>query len=67
MLLILQPDDVPAEEERDKHVLMTVQPRIAAGSLAFTEIPAGMLDHSGSFSGGAAKEIGGDWVEGHCG
>ena len=57
MLLILQPDDVPAEEERDKHVLMTIQPRIAAGSLAFAEIPAGMLDDSGSFSGGAAKEI----------
>lgn len=57
MLLILQPDDVPEAEERDKHVLMTVQPRIAAGSLAFAEIPAGMLDDSGTFSGGAAKEI----------
>ena len=57
MLLILQPDDVPADEERDKHVLMTIQPRIAAGSLGFAEIPAGMLDDSGSFSGAAAKEI----------
>lgn len=36
---------------------MTVQPRIPAGSLAFAEIPAGMLDDSGSFAGGAAKEI----------
>ena len=36
---------------------MTVQPRIPAGSLAFPEIPAGMLDGSGNFAGGAAKEI----------
>ena len=57
MLLILQPDDVPADSEKDKHVLMTIQPRIAAGSLSFAEIPAGMLDDSASFSGGAAEEI----------
>lgn len=57
MLLILQPDDVPEQSEDDKHVLLTVQPRIAAGSLAFAEIPAGMLDDAGSFAGGAAKEI----------
>lgn len=36
---------------------MTLQPRVPAGSLAFAEIPAGMLDDSGSFAGGAAKEI----------
>lgn len=35
---------------------MTVQPRVAAGSLAFTEIPAGMLD-GGSLKGAAANEI----------
>jgi 8-oxo-dGTP pyrophosphatase MutT (NUDIX family) len=35
---------------------LTIQPRIAAGSLAFTEIPAGMLD-DGTFKGTAAKEI----------
>ena len=57
MLLILQPDDVPAGEEKDKHVLLAIQPRLAAGSLSFAEIPAGMLDDAGSFSGGAAKEI----------
>ena len=57
MLLILQPDDVPANEERDKHVLMTIQPQIAAGSLSFAELPAGMLDDSATFSGGTAKEI----------
>jgi ADP-sugar diphosphatase len=36
---------------------LTVQPRIAAGSLAFTEIPAGMLDGDTKFAGKAAKEI----------
>lgn len=57
MLLILQPDDIPKENEEEKYVILTTQPRIAAGSLAFTEIPAGMLDDAGTFSGGAAKEI----------
>ncbi|KAK8253430.1 hypothetical protein IWZ00DRAFT_467152 [Phyllosticta capitalensis] len=57
MLLILQPDDVPAYSETDKHVLLTIQPRIPAGSLAFAELPAGMLDDSGTFGGAAAKEI----------
>lgn len=55
--LILQPDDVPADSETDKHVLLTIQPRIPAGSLAFAELPAGMLDDSGSFGGAAAEEI----------
>ncbi|RAH81840.1 hypothetical protein BO86DRAFT_419075 [Aspergillus japonicus CBS 114.51] len=57
MLLILQPDDVPPSNEDEKRVILTIQPRIPAGSLAFTEIPAGMLDDSGSFAGGAAQEI----------
>jgi len=57
MLLVLQPDDVSEDDESEKHVLLTVQPRLAAGSLAFPEIPAGMLDDAGSFAGGAAKEI----------
>ena len=57
MFMILQPDDVSPDEEKDKHVLMTIQPRIAAGSLRFAEIPAGMLDDGTSFSGGAAREI----------
>lgn len=38
-------------------MLLTLQPRIPAGSLSFAELPAGMLDDSGSFAGGAAKEI----------
>jgi ADP-sugar diphosphatase len=36
---------------------MTLQPRIPGGSLSFAEIPAGMLDDSGTFAGAAAKEI----------
>lgn len=50
----MQPED--AQGEVEKHVILTVQPRIAAGSLAFTEIPAGMLD-GGSLKGAAANEI----------
>lgn len=57
MMLILQPDDVPEGTEDEKHVILTLQPRIPAGSLSLAELPAGMLDDSGTFSGGAAKEI----------
>jgi ADP-sugar diphosphatase len=53
MLVVLSPDDAPEE----KYVVLTVQPRIAAGSLAFVEIPAGMVDDEGAFVGTAAKEI----------
>ncbi|KAF2794386.1 nudix hydrolase 14 [Melanomma pulvis-pyrius CBS 109.77] len=57
MLMILQPDDAKASTEDDKWVILTVQPRVAAGSLAFAEIPAGMIDNSNSFTGTAANEI----------
>ncbi|KAL4753040.1 hypothetical protein BDW72DRAFT_43930 [Aspergillus terricola var. indicus] len=57
VLLLLQPHDVPSTEEDDKWAVLTVQPRIPAGSLAFSEIPAGMLDDSGAFAGKAAEEI----------
>ena len=57
MMLILQPDDVPANTEDEKQVILTLQPRIPVGSLSLAELPAGMLDDSGTFSGGAAKEI----------
>jgi ADP-sugar diphosphatase len=57
MLLILQPDDVPPSNEDEKRAIVTIQPRIPAGSLAFSEIPAGMLDEGGTFAGAAAKEI----------
>jgi ADP-sugar diphosphatase len=52
--IIVQPADASGDDE--KHVILTVQPRTAAGSLAFTEIPAGMLDGD-SFKGSAANEI----------
>ena len=55
MLIILQPDD--AKDVAEEYVVLTIQPRIPAGSLGFVEIPAGMLDDSGTFAGGAAKEI----------
>ncbi|GFF74519.1 NUDIX family hydrolase, putative [Aspergillus lentulus] len=57
MLMILQPDDVPSSNEDEKRAILTIQPRIPAGSLAFPEIPAGMIDDSGTFAGAAAKEI----------
>ncbi|KAI9374254.1 hypothetical protein BJX61DRAFT_330586 [Aspergillus egyptiacus] len=57
ILLLLQPDDVPSTSEDDKWAILTIQPRIPAGSLAFSEIPAGMLDDSGVFAGKAAEEI----------
>lgn len=56
MLVILQPDDLPKGSEKETHVLLTIQPRVAAGSLRFVELPAGMVDN-GSFKGAAAKEI----------
>lgn len=54
MKIIVQPDDAQGEDE--KHAILTIQPRIAAGSLAFAEIPAGMLD-GGTLKGAAASEI----------
>ncbi|KJK63322.1 hypothetical protein P875_00033826 [Aspergillus parasiticus SU-1] len=57
MLLLLQPDDVHPSVEDEKRAILTIQPRIPAGSLTFAEIPAGMLDDAGSFAGAAAKEI----------
>jgi 8-oxo-dGTP pyrophosphatase MutT (NUDIX family) len=56
MLVILQPNDLPLGSETEKYVLLTVQPRVAAGGLQFVELPAGMVD-AGSFTGAAAKEI----------
>lgn len=56
MLCILQPNDLPADSQDEKWVIMTSQPRVAAGSLEFLELPAGMVDGS-TFTGTAAKEI----------
>lgn len=55
VLLILQPNAPSSDDEL--YTILTVQPRIAAGSLNFVELPAGMLDDSGTFGGAAAKEI----------
>jgi ADP-sugar diphosphatase len=61
MLVMLIPDDTPPNptdgDEDERYVVMTVQPRIAASSLAFAELPAGMVDDEGSFAGVAAMEI----------
>ena len=51
MLLILQMDP-----SYGKYVILTVQPRIAVVSPGFVELPAGMLDNSGMFTGAAALE-----------
>lgn len=55
-MILLQPDDLPVGSQDEKYVILTVQPRIAAGSLQFVELPAGMVD-DGTFIGSAAKEI----------
>ena len=54
MLLVLTPTDA---QEGEEYAVLTVQPRVAAGSLGFVEIPAGMIDDAGTFGGAAAKEI----------
>lgn len=45
------------ECEGEEYAVVTVQPRIATGSFAFTEVCAGMLDGSGNFKGVAALEL----------
>lgn len=56
MLVMLIPDDAPPDSD-ERYVVLTVQPRVPAGSLGFVEIPAGMVDDAGSFKGAAAKEM----------
>ncbi|KAL0258905.1 hypothetical protein SLS55_006409 [Diplodia seriata] len=53
MLMILRPRD----SRNERYVIMTEQPRIGAGSLAFLEIPAGMLDDSPEVRGKVLEEI----------
>jgi hypothetical protein len=60
MLVVLIPDDVQgigADAVDQAYVVLTVQPRIATGSLGFVELPAGMVDGDSNFAGVAAKEI----------
>ena len=40
-----------------RYVVLCRQPRLPAGFASFPEIPAGMLDGSGHFTGVAAKEL----------
>ncbi len=56
MMVLLQPDDLPQGSPDEKHVLLTVQPRIPAGGLQFVELPAGMVE-GGTFKGTAATEM----------
>jgi hypothetical protein len=56
MMVLLQPDDLPQGSHDEKHVLLTVQPRVPAGGLQFVELPAGMVD-GGTFRGMAAAEM----------
>lgn len=37
--------------------IITLQPRVPAGKFSFPELPAGMLDGSGNFSGVAVSEL----------
>lgn len=58
ILLILEPEGQSALlKQPERWAVLTVQPRIPAGSLEMVELPAGMIDDSGTFSGAAAKEI----------
>ena len=53
MLIILRPSDNPDE----RWVIMTEQPRIAAGSLQFMEIPAAIIDDTENIAESAARRI----------
>eukprot|EP01080_Neovahlkampfia_damariscottae_P001645 gene1645-12770_t len=43
--------------ENEEYVLLTEQPRLPIGDFKSLEIPAGMIDNDGNFSGKAAEEI----------
>ena len=53
MLVILRPKDDPENE----HVLLTIQPRIAAGSLAMLELPAGKIEGAETAKAAAVQEM----------
>ncbi|KAF2686434.1 NUDIX family hydrolase [Lentithecium fluviatile CBS 122367] len=58
ILLILEAYDPKDPQRRfEQQTIVTIQPRIASGSLALAEIPAGMLDGKGDFAGKAADEL----------
>ena len=41
----------------EEYTVLVTQPRFASGSFEFPEIPAGVIDHGGSFAGNAAREL----------
>jgi 8-oxo-dGTP pyrophosphatase MutT (NUDIX family) len=45
------------EAEDEEWVVLVQQPRVPVGSMAFLELPAGMIDDSESFVGVAAQEL----------
>lgn len=47
----------PTEENQEPRVILTQQARLPVGSYNLIELPAGMLDESGDFSGIAAQEL----------
>jgi len=53
ILLIIEPEGA----KNERWAVLTVQPRIPAGSLEMVELPAGMIDDAGTFAGAAANEI----------
>ena len=55
MLVMLIPDD--KEEQEERYVLFVEQPRFAAGSLVFRELPAGMVEENEDLEVAAAREI----------
>ncbi|KAJ6257462.1 hypothetical protein Dda_7247 [Drechslerella dactyloides] len=54
ILPLLHPIDTPKD---NLYAILTLQPRIPGATTSMAEIPAGMLDDSGSFAGAAAKEL----------
>jgi ADP-sugar diphosphatase len=45
------------DEDGEFYTILTVQPRFPTGKYSFPDIPAGMVDGNGDFTGVAAKEM----------
>ncbi|KAF3940025.1 hypothetical protein ABW19_dt0205964 [Dactylella cylindrospora] len=54
ILPLLHPINTP---RTNLYAILTLQPRLPGATMSMAEIPAGMLDDSGSFAGAAAKEL----------
>ncbi|KAF1961719.1 hypothetical protein CC80DRAFT_435988 [Byssothecium circinans] len=62
VLILIKPYDPTTPHhtnanDDETYTILTIQPRLAAASLAFPELPAGMLDGASNFSGTAAQEV----------